>query len=149
MANHKLYTKWNYTLKRCKSTKNIKLRCKCSVAQSCPTLCHPMDRLKIARLLWPWNPPGKNTGVDCHFLLQGIFPTQGSNPCILHPLQQQADSLPLGHLGSNKIKIFYLNVRRLFSYQAPALIFFLNWSKYLNKSLFKDYLILKDAYMFS
>ena len=26
--------------------------------------------------------PGKNTGVDCHFLLQGIFPTQGSNPCL-------------------------------------------------------------------
>ena len=63
MANHKLYTKWSYTLKICKSTKNIKLRCMCSVAQSCPTLCHPMDGLKTARLLWPWNPPGKNSGV--------------------------------------------------------------------------------------
>ena len=28
--------------------------------------------------------PGKNTGVGCHFLLQGIFPTQGSNPGVLH-----------------------------------------------------------------
>ena len=28
--------------------------------------------------------PGKNTGVDCHVLLQGIFPTQGSNPGLLH-----------------------------------------------------------------
>ena len=28
--------------------------------------------------------PGKNTGVDCHFLLQGIFPTQGSNLHLLH-----------------------------------------------------------------
>ena len=28
--------------------------------------------------------PGKNTGVGYHFLLQGIFPTQGSNPCLLH-----------------------------------------------------------------
>ena len=28
--------------------------------------------------------PGKNTEVGCHFLLQGIFPTQGSNPCLLH-----------------------------------------------------------------
>ena len=28
--------------------------------------------------------PGKNTGVGCHFLLQGIFPTQGSNPYLLH-----------------------------------------------------------------
>ena len=32
-----------------------------------------------ARLLCPWDFPGKNTGVGCHFLLQGIFPTQGSN----------------------------------------------------------------------
>ena len=28
--------------------------------------------------------PGKNTGVGCHVLLQGIFPTQGSNPGLLH-----------------------------------------------------------------
>ena len=28
--------------------------------------------------------PGKNTGVGCHVLLQGIFPTQGLNPCLLH-----------------------------------------------------------------
>ena len=33
----------------------------------------------IARLLCPWDFPGKNIGVDCHSLLQGIFPTQGSN----------------------------------------------------------------------
>ena len=32
----------------------------------------------------PWDSPGKNTGVGCHFLLQGIFPTQGSNPGLLH-----------------------------------------------------------------
>ena len=31
-----------------------------------------------------WDSPGKNTGVGCHFLLQGIFPTQGSNPGLLH-----------------------------------------------------------------
>ena len=40
---------------------------------------------------------GKNTVVGCHFLLQGIFPTQGSNLCLLH---WQADSLPLSLLGS-------------------------------------------------
>ena len=32
------------------------------------------------RLLCPWNFPGKSTGVGCHFLLQGIFLTQGLNP---------------------------------------------------------------------
>ena len=36
--------------------------------------------LQPARLLCSWDSPGKNTGVGCHFLLQEIFPTQGSNP---------------------------------------------------------------------
>ena len=31
-----------------------------------------------------WNSPGENTGVGCHFLLQGIFPTQRSNPGLLY-----------------------------------------------------------------
>ena len=43
------------------------------------------------------NIASKNTGVSCHFLLQGIFPTEGWNLCLLH---YQADSLPLYHLGS-------------------------------------------------
>ena len=47
-----------------------------------------------------WDFPGKNTGVSCHFLLQGIFLTQGFNPRILHLLHCQADSLPLNHQGS-------------------------------------------------
>ena len=48
------------------------------VAQSCLALCDPMD-CSPAKLLCPWNSPGKNIGVGCHFLLQEIFPTQGSN----------------------------------------------------------------------
>ena len=52
------------------------------------------------RLLCPWNIPGKNTGVGCHFLLQEIFPTG-----------KWEDSLPLSHLGSpvefwRKTKLF-------------------------------------------
>ena len=49
------------------------------------------------RLLHPWNSPGKNTGVGCHFLLQGTFPTQGSNlglpPCrqALYSLSHQKE----------------------------------------------------------
>ena len=39
--------------------------------------------LQPARLLCPWDSPGKNTGVGCHFLLQGIFTNQGSNPRLL------------------------------------------------------------------
>ena len=46
------------------------------VAQSCPTLCDPVDCSLPTRLLPPCDSPGKSTGVGCHFLLQGIFPTQ-------------------------------------------------------------------------
>ena len=46
------------------------------------------------QVLCPWGSPGKNTGVGCHFLLQGIFPTPGLNSVLLH---WQADSLPLSH----------------------------------------------------
>ena len=54
----------------------------CSVSQLCPTLWKTIDC--PARLLCPWDSPGKNTGVGCHALLQGIFPTQGSNPGLPH-----------------------------------------------------------------
>ena len=40
--------------------------------------------LQLARLLCPWNSPGKNTVVGCHFLLQGIFLIQEFNPSLLH-----------------------------------------------------------------
>ena len=49
--------------------------CVCVCAQACLTLCNPMD-CSLPRLLCPWNSPYKNTGVGCHFLFQGIFPTQ-------------------------------------------------------------------------
>ena len=55
--------------------------------------------------------PGKNTGVGCHFLLQGIFPTPGSNLRLPH---WQADSVPLSHLESTteylKYAIFFLQL---------------------------------------
>ena len=52
------------------------------------------------KLLCPWNSPGNNTAVGGHFLLQGIFLTQGSNLRLLQLLHGRADSLPLSHLGS-------------------------------------------------
>ena len=42
------------------------------------------QELQPGRLLCPWDSPGKNTGVGCHYLVQGIFPTQGLNSCLLH-----------------------------------------------------------------
>ena len=41
------------------------------------------------RLFCPWDFPGRNTGVGCYFLLQGIFPTQGWNQCLLPLLNWQ------------------------------------------------------------
>ena len=64
------------------------------VAQLCPTLCDPMD----TRLLRPWDLLGKSTGVGCHFLLQGIFSTQGSNAGLLHGRQMLYH---LSHQGSH------------------------------------------------
>ena len=40
--------------------------------------------LEPTRLLCPWNSPGRDTEMDCHSLLQGIFLTQGLNSCLLH-----------------------------------------------------------------
>ena len=63
-----------------------------------------------ARLLCPWNFLGNNTGGGCHFLLQGIFLTQGLNPHLLCLLHWQADSLPLRCLGSPPVCLFFFNL---------------------------------------
>ena len=51
------------------------------------------------RLLCPWDSPGNNTGVGCHFLLWGIFPSQGSNPSHFCLLPWQVGSSPLAPPG--------------------------------------------------
>ena len=54
--------------------------------QLCLTLCNPIDR-QLTRLPCPWDSPGKNTGVGCHFLLQrmkarpGLFKKQQGGKC--------------------------------------------------------------------
>ena len=55
----------------------------CLVAQLCLTLCDPVD-CSLPGSSVHGDSPGKNTGVGCHGLLQGIFLTQGLNPCLLH-----------------------------------------------------------------
>ena len=67
---------------------------KVKVARSCPALCDPMDYSS-------WNSPGQNTGVGSLSLLQGIFPTQGSNPGLLHCWQILYQ---LSHKGSPRIR---------------------------------------------
>ena len=59
----------------------------CLVTQSCPTLCNPMD-CSPPGFSVHGDSPGKNTEVGCHALLQGIFPTQGSNLGLPHGRQK-------------------------------------------------------------
>ena len=61
------------------------------------SICRSSCGLQPTRLHCPWDSPSRNTGVGCRFLLQRIFLTQGSNPCLLH---WQANSLPLSHQGN-------------------------------------------------
>ena len=55
----------------------------CLVTQLCLTLCDPRD-CSPPGFSVHGDSPGRNTGVGCHSILQGIFPTQGSNPGLLH-----------------------------------------------------------------
>ena len=102
----------------------VKYICCCLVAKSCLTLLRSYG-LQPTRLLHPWDFLGKNTGVGCHFLLQGIwtiahqappsmgfprqeywsglpFPSSGDlpNPETEFTSPWQADSLPLSYLGN-------------------------------------------------
>ena len=65
-------------------------------AQSCLTLCNPIDCSPPGSSVHG-DSPGKNTGVGCHFLIQGIFMTPGveTQGSVLSLLHQQVDSLPL------------------------------------------------------
>ena len=58
--------------------------------------------LQPTRLLRPWDFPGKSTGMGCHFLLQGIFPTQGSNPSLPHCRQMLYSLSHQGRQGKYK-----------------------------------------------
>ena len=80
----------------------------CMCALSCLVMSKSLVTLwtvQSSRLLCPWNFPGKNTGADCHFLLHGIFLTQGTNPHLLCLLHWKADSSPLHHLRSPNVVI--------------------------------------------
>ena len=87
------------------------ISCLCAKSlQSCPTLaCQDLS---------PWGPAGKNTGVSCHLLLQGIFPAQDWT-CISCLLRWQAGSQPLVLLGKPIIchlcTTWWCTLQRLYS----------------------------------
>ena len=89
MFNSKLFRPWLYCLS-------------CMLSRLVKSYSLWPYGLEPTRLLCPWDCPGKNTEACCHAFLQGIFLTQGSNPCLLRLLHWQVDSLPLSHPGSPK-----------------------------------------------
>ena len=70
--------------------------CVCSITQSCPTLCDPMD-CSPCRAPRPWDSPGKNTGMGLPCRPPGDLPDPGIKPA---SLALQAEPLPLSHRGS-------------------------------------------------
>ena len=83
------------------------------LSQLCLTLCDPMD-CHLPGSSVHGDSPGKNTGLGCHALLQGIFPTQGSDPdfphrrWILYHLNHQEAHVNISYpLNQNKIKVLF------------------------------------------
>ena len=88
------------------------LRCSLLFRHSAPSDSLRAHGLQPARLPGLWDSPGKNTGVGCHFLLQGIFSTQGLSPGLLHCRQILSR---LGHKYSGVKKTFSNTSRNLSS----------------------------------
>ena len=106
----------------------------CLVAQSCPTLCNPMDCSPPASSVHG-DSPGKNSGGGSHAFLRGIFPTQGLNPDLPHCRQILYS---LSHQGSNT-KIYrvivksYRQVRKEIQHCCLALLGKVSWKTGLLK----------------
>ena len=82
-----------------KHSRSHDVTCKMLSCFSHVQLCDPMDHSPPGSSVHGILSPGKNTGMSCHALLQGIFLTQGSNPCLLCLLHWQAGPLPLAPPG--------------------------------------------------
>ena len=89
----KFYFCWKTVKEIDENTKDVlDVAAAAKLLQLCLTL-RP-HRWQPTRLPRPWDSPGKNTGVGCHALFQGICPTQALNPHLFHLLQWQAGCLP-------------------------------------------------------
>ena len=95
----------------------------CVHAQSCLTLLWPRG-LYSTSVFCSWDFPANNTWMDCHFLLQRIFRTRGSNLhllCLLH--WDLVDSLPLHHLGGLSMSYVYEVSHRVLLLLFPFIFF--------------------------
>ena len=105
----------------------------CFIAQLCPTLFDPMDCSPPGSSVHG-DSPGKNTRVSCHALLEGIFPSQGSNPGLLHCRQILYRLSHQGSLNNSIVKssnllrlnsslVDYLELEGIFPFIHPVDIF--------------------------
>ena len=94
------------------------------VIQSCPTLCDPMDCGPLGSFVHGFS--SKKTGVGYHFLLQGIFLTQGSNPSLLHCRQI------LYHLSHQRTPYIYVLIYDFFFFLPDLLHFCITDSRFLS-----------------
>ena len=101
--------------------------------------------LQPASFLCPWDFPGKNTGVGCHALPQGMIPNQQLNPCLLYLLHWQAILLPLSHLGSPCICTGMHICTSLYMHMNLNMCINAYWCVYL---IFISHNITHSAYMF-
>ena len=93
----------NRQMCNCPPCLKLKKLCVCVLIHSVVSNSLRPFGLQPTRLLLPWDFPGKNTGVGCHFFLQGIFPTQGSNQCLLCFLHCRQILHLLSHQGSHAL----------------------------------------------
>ena len=82
-SHHHCGWKYHWQLSSLNRVLNSRCAVLCLVVQSCLTLCNPMD-CSLPGSSINGDSPSKNTGVGCHFLLQGIFLTQELNPGLPH-----------------------------------------------------------------
>ena len=82
-----------------------------------------------ARLFCPWDSPDKNTAAGCHFLLQGIFPTQRLNLCLLHWQAHSLWLIPPGkpNLGIKSLK-WLVRALHLYAHKVTITIVWQNCS---------------------
>ena len=89
----------------------------------------------LYRLFHPWDFPGKNTGVGCHFLLQGIFPTQGLNPglphsrqmlyCLSHPGSQSKEAPFSSNCLKDVLEVIFFFL--IYMFENSWIFFFFIW----------------------
>ena len=126
--------------------------------QLCLTLSNPVDCSPPGSSV-RGDSPGKNTGVGCHDLLQGIFPTQRSNPPLLCFLYWQVGSLPpalsgMPHSNANTSlyqEIFLIHFQPIFSFSFYfSFYFILEYSQFTMLGQFQVYskVIQLDIYIY-